>query len=51
MKINLWAKKGTVVISVLPDAKDGTASTLVIEMTNPQILYDGENIIKIVETK
>lgn len=49
MKINLWAKKGTVVISVVPDTKEGTAAVVTMELSNPQILYDGENKIKIVE--
>lgn len=51
MKINLWAKKGIVTISVIPDVKEGTAPTLTMEVNNPQILYDGENAIRIVETK
>ena len=51
MKINLWAKKGTVVVSVMSDGKDGTAPTMTMEINNPQILYDGENKITIVETK
>ena len=51
MKINLWAKKGIVVVSVMPDTKEGTAPTMTLEINNPQIVYDGENKIKIVETK
>lgn len=51
MKINLWAKKGIVTISVMPDSKEGTAPTVTMEVNNPQILYDGENTIKIVESK
>jgi len=51
MKINLWAKKGIVTMSVVPDTKEGTAPTLTVEINNPQILYDGENKITIVETK
>ena len=51
MKVNLWAKKGTVTISVVPDGNSGTAPIVTVEINNPQILYDGENKIQIVETQ
>ena len=51
MKINLWAKKGAVTISIVPDSNAGTAATLTIEINNPQILYDGDTKMVIVETQ
>ena len=52
MKINLWAKKGNVVISVLSSTKIGIAPTLTLEINNPQLVYDeNTNKISIVETK
>ena len=51
MKVNLWAKKGIVNITVVDSAK-GAAPTLTIDIKDPQILYDeGANKITIVETK
>jgi len=52
MKINLWAKKGTVTISVIGDSSKGTAPLVTMEIKDPQIIFDeGDNTIKIVETK
>ena len=52
MKINLWAKKGAVVISIVGDPNPNTAPTLTVEIKDPQIIYDeGENRISVIETK
>ena len=52
MKINLWAKKGQVTISIVSDSKQGTAPTLTLDIKDPQILYDETTSkITIIETK
>ncbi len=52
MKINLWAKRGQVTISVSGDSNPHTAPVVTMELKDPQITYDeGTNTIKIFETK
>jgi len=52
MQINLWAKKGKVIIALVENTNPNTAPTLTMELKDPQIVYDDTTSkITIVESK